>query len=97
MLFSLKQHSHPPLIRCSACPPPPPRGMIWVVEGGDFMSPLLKDDLNRFCRVYLDNMSDVLKRLPTPAAMKIKQELEEEFDLFQLSMFNRIEEEFTKQ
>lgn len=31
-----------------------------------------------------------------PAATKIKQELEEEFDLFQQSMFNRIEEEFTK-
>jgi len=70
--------------------------MIWVVEGGDFMSPLLKNDLNRFCRVYLDSMSDILKRLPMPAATKIKQELEEEFDLFQQSMFNRIEEEFTK-
>ena len=56
------------------------------------MDPMLKNDLNRFCRVYLDNVSDILKKLPMPVAMKVKQDLEEEFDLFRRSMFNRIEE-----
>ena len=60
------------------------------------MNSSLENDLNRFCRVYLNNTSDLLRKLPMPIAAVLKQQMEEEFDLFRTSMFNRIEEEFRK-
>ena len=60
------------------------------------MNSSLENDLNRFCRVYLNNTSDLLRKLPMPIAAVLKQQMEEEFNLFRTSMFNRIEEEFRK-
>ena len=60
------------------------------------MNSSLENDLNRFCRVYLNNTSDLFRKLPMPIAAVLKQQMEEEFDLFRTSMFNRIEEEFRK-
>lgn len=60
------------------------------------MNSSLENDLNRFCRVYLNNTSDLLRKLPMPIAAVLKQQMEEEFDLFRTSIFNRIEEEFRK-
>ena len=60
------------------------------------MNSSLENDLNRFCRVYLNNTSDLLRKLPMPIAAVLIQQMEEEFDLFRTSMFNRIEEEFRK-
>lgn len=60
------------------------------------MNSSLENDLNRFCRVYLNNTSDLLRKLPMPIAAVLKQQMEEEFDLFRTSMLNRIEEEFRK-
>lgn len=56
----------------------------------------LQNDLDRFCRVYLQNVDDTLRKLPAPMAIILKKQLEEEFSLFRTSMLNRIEEEFKK-
>lgn len=57
----------------------------------------LQQDLDRFFRVYRNNVCDMLhQKLPSAAAMVIERELDEEFALFQTSVVNRLEEEFNR-
>ena len=42
------------------------------------MNSSLENDLNRFCRVYLNNTSDLLRKLPMPIAAVLKQRMEED-------------------
>jgi len=53
----------------------------------------LRNDLERFCRVYQGNIADILKEnLPRGEAEKLGEKLDEEFDLFRESLFNRLRE-----
>lgn len=57
------------------------------------MDVLLKDDLERFCRVYQNNTSEILNKiLPLPMSQLVQKQLEDEFLLFRASLFNRLEE-----
>ena len=57
------------------------------------MDVLLKDDLERFCRVYQNNTSEILNKiLPLPMSQLVQKQLEDEFLLFRTSLFNRLEE-----
>lgn len=58
------------------------------------MKPELQNDLDRFCRVYRQNTEDVLRKcLPAVPGAVIQAKLEEEFDLFKMSLYNRLNEE----
>lgn len=57
------------------------------------MNSSLRNDLERFCRVYQGNIADILKEnLPRAEAEKLGEKLDEEFDLFRESLFNCLRE-----
>ena len=59
------------------------------------MDAKLRQDLERFFRVYQSNVNDILaQKLPTGHALLLSKELDEEFDLFRTSLMNRLSEEF---
>lgn len=51
----------------------------------------LKDDIERYCRVYQNNISDILNKLPGPVAAWAKQQIENEFSEFHTHLMNRLE------
>lgn len=58
------------------------------------MKPELQNDLDRFCRVYQQNVEDALRKcLPAVPGAVIQAKLEEEFDLFKMSLYNRLNED----
>lgn len=58
------------------------------------MDSSLQQDLARFFRVYENDTLEILqKHLPPRVGVPIKQELDEEFELFKKSLINRLNEE----
>lgn len=58
------------------------------------MNQKLEQDLQWFCRVYQNNAAEILhQQLPPAVAAAIERKLGEEFDLFKVSLFNRLAEE----
>lgn len=59
------------------------------------MDAKLRQDMERFFRVYQSNVNDILvQKLPASHALLLSKELDEEFDLFRTSLMNRLSEEF---
>lgn len=55
------------------------------------MNPKLKNDIDRFCHIYQQNIEEILKsKLPYP----VQKELDAEFQLFKESLYHRLNEEF---
>ena len=58
------------------------------------MTQKLQSDLERFFRVYQNDVSEVLKKqLPPKVAGPVERALDEEFELFRVSLINRLTEE----
>ena len=58
------------------------------------MNHKLEQDLQRFCRVYEANAAEVLhQQLPPAVAAAVERKLEEEFELFKVSLFRRLSQE----
>ena len=57
------------------------------------MDAKLKQDLDHFCHVYWQSTEEILQQgLPSPVSRVMTNKLQEEFDLFRLSLYRRIEE-----
>ena len=59
------------------------------------MKPKLKEDIDRFCRVYQNNINDILNTLPVSASLLVKRQIEDEFSDFRVHLISRLENEFT--
>lgn len=58
------------------------------------MDARLKQSLFHFCRVYQNNVDEILhEQLPTDVANLLNEKLDEQFAAFEESLFNRLAED----